>query len=155
MKNPKIQELFNIIEEAGNQPIIIWIQFHWEIMKICHELYKRFGENQVVTLSALTKDKDGSIKAFRDGGARFLVAHPASAAHGLTFVNCSLEVFFSLDFSSEKYEQAKARIHRAGQVHKCTYVHILCKGTIDEDILNVLRGKKNEQEILYKMMEEK
>jgi len=153
--NPKLKELFDNIEEAGNQPIIIWIQFHWEQIKICHELHKRFGENQVVTLSALTKDKDGSIKAFLSGSARFLVAHPASAAHGLTFVNCSLEIFFSLDWSSEKHEQARGRIHRPGQTKKCTYVYLLCKDTIDEDILAVLRGKHDEQEVLYKMMEDK
>lgn len=148
--NPKLKELFDIIEEAGNQPIIIWIHFHWEQIKICHELYQRFGEGSVVTLSSLTKNRDESIEAFKSGKARFLVAHPASAAHGLTFVNCSLQIFFSLDFSWEKYEQAKARIHRAGQTNKCTYVHILCDDTIDQDILEILKNKGNAQEILYR-----
>jgi SNF2 family DNA or RNA helicase len=146
--NPKLKELFNVIEEAGPQPIIIWINFHWEQIKICHELYKKFGEDQVVTLSALTKDKDESIKAFQEGRARFLVAHGRSAAHGLTFVNCSFQIFFSLDWSWETFEQARARIHRAGQMNKCTYVYLLCKDTIDEQIYDVLQRKADAQEIL-------
>ena len=147
--NPKLKELFAIIEEAGNQPIIVWINFHWEQIKICHELHKRFGENQVVTLSALTKDKDESIKAFQEGRARFLVAHGRSAGHGLTMIQCSLQIFFSLDYSWEIHEQSRGRIHRFGQIKKCTYVYILAKDTIDESIFNVLKNKKDAQEIIY------
>ncbi len=151
--NPKLRELFDIIEEAGDQPIMIWINFHWEQIKICHELHSRFPD-QVVTLSSLTKDKDESIRAFQEGRARFLVAHPASAAHGLTFVNCALQIFFSLDFSWEKYEQARARIHRAGQKNNCTYVHILAKNTIDRHILDVLRKKGDAQDLVYRIVSE-
>lgn len=147
-RNPKLTELFDIIEEAGDQQIMIWIQFHWEHIKICHELEKRWP-GQVVTLSSLTKDRDGSIQAFKEGRAKFLVAHPASAAHGLTFVNCSLQVFFSLDYSLEKYEQAKARTHRAGQTRNCTYVHLIAKNSIDEIILNALRAKADVQKMIY------
>ena len=87
--------------------------------------------------------------------ARYLVANPHSAAHGLTFVNCSNQIFFSLDYSWEAYEQARARTHRAGQVNKCTYFHILAEGTIDEEILGVLRRKGSAQEIVFKLRGEK
>lgn len=147
--NPKLNELFDVIEEAGEQQVIIWIQFHWEQIKICHELFKKYGEKSVVTISSLTKDRDESIKAFKEGDARFLVAHPASAAHGLTFVNCHLQIFFSLDYSYEKHEQARARVHRAGQKNVCTYVYLLCKGTIDEIILKALRTKGDAQKMVY------
>lgn len=151
-ENPKLKELLDVIEEAGPQPMIIWINFHWEHIKICHELFTRFGENSVVTLSALTKDRDESIRAFKEGKARFLVAHPASAAHGLTFVNCSLQIFFSIDYSLERYEQARARTHRAGQKNPCTYIHLLAKDTIDEKILNVLKKKGTAQDIVYQFL---
>lgn len=150
--NEKIKELFNVIDEAGDQPILIWIQFHWELIKICHELYQKFGPNKVVTLSSMNKDRDGSISAFRDGNARFLVAHPRSAAHGLTFVNCALQIFFSMDYSLENYEQARARIHRAGQTKNCTYVHLIAKDSIDERIYNVLREKGDAQRIVYEIV---
>lgn len=152
LDNPKLKELFDVIDDAGDQPIIIWINFHWEQIKICHELYKKFGEESVVTLSALTKDKDASIDAFKAGRARFLVAHPRSAAHGLTFVNCSLQIFFSLDYSWEAFEQARARIHRVGQTKKCTYIYLVARGTIDEGILKTLRQKGGAQEIISEFL---
>lgn len=152
MENPKIKELFAVIEEIGDKPIIIWINFHWEQIKICHELHKKFGENSVVTLSALTKDKDESISAFKEGRARFLVAHPASGGHGLTLTNCSYQIFFSIGFSSELMLQSKARIHRAGQKEKCTYVYILAENTIDEDIYKCVNKKIETQEFIYEFI---
>ncbi|MBI4708214.1 MAG: DEAD/DEAH box helicase [Candidatus Omnitrophica bacterium] len=147
-ENPKLQELKDVLEEAGKQQVIIWCQFQHEIRQI-----KDLLGDKAVTLYGETKDKDDSITAFKNGSAQYLIAHPKSAGHGLTFVNCSLQVFYSLDYSWELYEQARGRIHRAGQVNKCTYVHLLCKGTIDEEILNVLRNKKDATEILYRMVQ--
>jgi len=142
----KLKELENVLEEAGKQQIIIWCQFVHEVEQI-----KALLLDRAVTLYGETKDRDGSISAFKEGRAQYLIAHPRSAGHGLTFVNCSLEIFYSLDYSWELYEQARGRIHRAGQVNKCTYVHLICKDTIDEDILTVLREKKDATEILYRM----
>lgn len=165
-EEPKVKEMMDTIEEAGTQQIIIWANFHWEILRICHELRSLFkkvdpvtgkmvidqeeADRQIVTLYGGTADRDGSITAFQDGRARFLVAHPRSAAHGLTFVGCSLQIFFSLDYSSESYEQARARTHRAGQKNVCTYVHLIAKDTIDGDILDILRKKKTAADVILK-----
>lgn len=145
----KINELKAVIEEAGQQQIIIWACFKWEIEKICKEL----GDCR--TLYSGTKDREESINDFKEGRARFLVCHPASAGHGLTFTNCSLQIFFSLDYSSERYWQAKARIHRIGQVNKCTYIHLIAAGTIEEDILQCLRNKTNMAQIAERMINER
>lgn len=144
--NTKLKELEDVLEEAGKQQVIIWCQFQHEI----HQIKALLGD-KAVTLYGETKDRDDSISAFKDGRAQYLIAHPRSAGHGLTFVSCSLEVFYSLDYSWELYEQARGRIHRAGQINKCTYVHLVCRGTIDEEILKVLREKKDATEILYRM----
>jgi SNF2 family DNA or RNA helicase len=145
--NPKLKELEDILEEAGNQQVIIWCQFHHEINVI-----KEMLGDKAVTLYGETKEKIEPIDLFKHGKAQYLIAHPRSAGHGLTFVNCSLEVFFSLDYSWEAYEQARGRIHRAGQVNKCTYMHLIARNSIDEEILDVLQHKKEATEILFKMV---
>ncbi len=150
-ESPKLKELSEVIEEAGNQQQIIWACFRWDIAKICAMLKERYGEC-FRTLYSGTKDHQESINAFKAGDTQFLVANPHSAAHGLTFTNCSLETFFSLDYSYEYYEQAKARIHRAGQTKSCTYIHLVAKDTIDEQILKVLREKGDINQIAYQLM---
>jgi SNF2 family DNA or RNA helicase len=154
---PKIGELEDLLDEIGDQQVIIWACFKWDIRRIVSFLEEKYGPGCAVTLYSDTKDHLASIQDFQRGSSstskvRFLVANPHSAAHGLTFVNCSMQVFFSLDYSYEYYEQAKARTHRAGQVNKCTYVHLLARGTIDEDILKCLKGKGDMNQIAYNLV---
>ncbi len=145
----KIKELLEIIEELGNQPIIIWCQFKWE-MRIIEKELEKIGS--CVVLNSETKDRDQAINDFKIGKARFAICHPASVAHGITWTQCSTQIFFSLDYSLERYIQAKARIHRIGQVNKCTYIHLLAKGTIDEDIYEVLKKKGKMVEVMERLL---
>lgn len=148
-ENAKLKELPNIIEDVGDKQVIVWGQFQHEIEQISKLL------NDIaptVTMYSGTEDRSDSIQRFQNGDAKYLVCHPRSAAHGLTFVNCSYELFYSLDYSYEAYEQARSRIHRAGQVNKCTYLHLLAKDTIDEDILKVVQRKSDVNDIIYKAL---
>lgn len=143
MDNSKINELLELIEEIGDKQIIIWIQFHKEVEMLSKHL------DNFVTLFSETKDRDKSITEFKEGRAKYLIAHPKSGGHGLTFTNCDTMIFFSIDYSFEGIEQAKGRIHRPGQTNKCTYFYILAKGTIDYDI-KVALDKKEDLQTLFK-----
>jgi SNF2 family DNA or RNA helicase len=148
----KITELLEIIDELGEQQVIVWCQFRWEMREIERELVKI---GTCVVLNSETEDRDRDIKDFKEGRARFAICHPASVAHGITWVGCSVQVFFSLDYSLERYLQARARIHRIGQVNKCTYIHLLAKDTIDEDIYAVLKKKGKMVSVMEGMMKER
>jgi SNF2 family DNA or RNA helicase len=147
----KIAELGEVLEDAGAQQAIIWGCFRWDIRRIVAFLEAKYGPGCAVTMFSETKDAQASIDAFKDGTARFLVANPTSAAHGLNLQHCSLQVFYSLDYSWERYIQAKGRIHRAGQTEKCTYVHLIARGSIDADILTCLREKGDVNQIAYRL----
>ena len=151
---PKMAELEQILEEIGDKQVIIWAQFTWEIEKIVHVLSNLPKIKKVNALYGGTRDREEAINTFISGEAQYLVANPHSAAHGLTFVNCSHQIFFSLDYSWEAYEQARARTHRAGQKSTCVYYYILADGTIDQEILAVLRAKGNAQELIFKLRDQ-
>ena len=40
-------------------------------------------------------------------------------------------------------EQAKARIHRAGQKENCHYIYLICRDTVDGKVLDALRKKQD------------
>jgi SNF2 family DNA or RNA helicase len=149
-KSSKLRELDNLLEELGDRQVIIWIQFHDEVDRIKELL----GDKKYATLYSGTADKEASIKAFQNKEVQYLRAHPASAAHGLTFVNCSTCVYFSLDYSWEKYAQSRDRIHRIGQTNKCLYIHLIAEGTIDQMIMEVLGRKKTLQDVVFELMKE-
>lgn len=145
--NPKIQALREIIEETGKEQLIIWCQFHWE-MDAVRDALKDYdvGISELHARIAF-KDRDDQLNKFLNGTNRFMIAHPRSAAHGLTMVNCHIQVFFSLNASYEEYSQARGRIYRHGQKNNCLYFHLITKEpsfkepTIDESVLAIVQGK--------------
>ncbi len=148
-KSSKLKELSEILEELGNQQVIIWAQFRYEIENIKQFISEKYGTDQVVTLYSGTKDREDSINKFKENQARYLIAHPRSAAHGLTFTNCRTMVFYSLDYSYEAHTQARDRIHRIGQKNSCLYMYIIAKDSIDNQLLDVLNKKQTLQDIVY------
>jgi len=154
-KASKLKELEEVIEELGVQPLIIWVQFHHEVHVIQRMLAAKYGSDQVTTLYSETENRDKEINRFKNNQVRFLIAHPRSAAHGLTFINCNTMIFYSMDYSYEAHAQARDRIHRIGQSNKCLYIYMIATGTIDEQLLMVLQRKKGLQDAVYAIVRNK
>jgi len=131
----KLNELARLLEEIGNDQVIIWAQHRAEIHQLLEALPKS------VSLFGGTSDKQASIDAFTSGSAQYLVAHPATAGHGLTFTNASYAVYYSLDYSLERFLQSQDRIHRIGQQRNCCYFYLLADKTIDATIYGALNKK--------------
>lgn len=77
-----------------------------------------------------------------DGPMVFL-AQIQTAGLGITLHAASTAIFYSLDFNFANYSQALARIHRIGQHHPCTYIHIVAENTVDEKVLKALAAKED------------
>ena len=150
--NPKLDELKDLLEDIGDAQAIIWCNFKKEIEDVSQMVGDRacfmWGEVPV-------SEREQAVIDFRTGKKQFLVANPASAGHGLTFVNASIEIFYSMDFSYEKYEQARGRIHRYGQKNNCLYIHLMGEDTIDGYILDVLKKKKTIDESVKDFISER
>ena len=90
------------------------------------------------------KNRDNEIRRFQyDDRCRVFVGQIAAAGLGITLTAASTMVFYSLDYSMSNFEQAKARIHRAGQKENCHYIYLVCRGTVDRKVLYALRQKMN------------
>ncbi len=131
----KLTELKGLLEEIGCRPVIIWANFKEEFTQLMEEL------PGAGVLYSGTKDREGTIQAFKTGRIQYLIANPQSAGHGLTFVNCSDAIYYSLSHSYELLKQSQDRIHRIGQKNQCTYYYLLAAGTIDPAIYRCLRQK--------------
>lgn len=134
--------LLEVLNEIGDKQVIIWCQFQHEI----ESLAKQFGG---VGLTSKTKGRDDIIRDFRDGKIKYLFTHPQLLGKGLTFINCTYNVYYSLSFSYEEFKQSQDRIHRIGQTNKCTYIILQARDTIDEKIYDCLQRKKSAVDELY------
>ena len=134
--------LSEVLEEIGDKQVIIWCQFQHEI----ESLAEQFGG---VGLTSKTKGRDDIIRDFRNGKIEYLFTHPQLLGKGLTFINCTYNVYYSLSFSYEEFMQSQDRIHRIGQTNKCTYIILHARDTIDEKIYDCLQRKKSAVDELY------
>ncbi len=145
----KLDALTDIIDSAmaEDKKLVIMARFVPELDDIESLLEKKKIGYAVVRGGI--KDRDEEIRRFQsDDNCRVFLGQIAAAGLGITLTAASTMVFYSLDYSMSNFEQAKARIHRAGQRENCHYIYLICKGTIDRKVLNALRKKQNLAKLL-------
>lgn len=96
---------------------------------------------------------DGSVKASQRGEiverfqknprCRVFLGEIDACAEGLTLTAAQTIVYYSVNWNYAKYQQSADRIHRIGQTGKCTYLHLIAPGTIDEKIMRALKSKES------------
>lgn len=138
--NEKLKALEEIIEDAAGAPVLIFYSYQHDLARI-----RKHIKNVRVMLSSL------DIKDWNDGKIEIMAAHPASAGHGLNLqAGGNIIVWFGLQWSLELYLQANARLHRQGQLKPVIIHHLLCKGTMDHDVMIALTNKATGQDVLMK-----
>jgi SNF2 family DNA or RNA helicase len=133
----KLDALLDLLEENQRAPTIVWYQFVAE-----RETLQRRIKGAVDVRSP------GAIDAWNRGEVEVLLAHPASAGHGLNLQHggCRM-VWYSLPWSLELFEQAVGRLHRSGQREDVWCYVLLTTGTVDGKIWQALRDKRSLAEI--------
>ena len=92
---------------------------------------------------------EGAVDEWNAGRIRMLLAHPASAGHGLNLQDGGrVLVWYGLPWSLELYEQTCARLYRQGQTRAVTVYHVLAKDTIDKAVMDALSSKAKGQDAL-------
>jgi len=140
----KLEELQQIIEQAG-EPVLVAYTFKSDLAVI-----------QKVIKEAVVLDKEGdTINRWNKGEIPVLLAHPASAGHGLNLQKGgSLIVWYGLPWSLELYQQFNARLHRQGQTKPVRVVHLIAKDTADNSVFKALAAKENTQDKLLRVLNE-
>ena len=129
----KLDALSEIVEDNEGETILVAYNYKSDLAR----LLKRFPQ------AKLLDKRQETIDAWNRGDIPMLLAHPASAGHGLNLQKGgALCVWFGLNWSLELYQQFNARLHRQGQTRPVRVVHILAENTIDERVMGVL-GNKN------------
>ena len=139
----KLDTLEDIIEAQNGKPLLVayWYKFDRDrIEERLRQIGVRFA--RIDTQDAIMR---WNAKQIPVG-----LIHPASAGHGLNLqAGGNTLVWFGLTWSLELYIQTNARLWRQGQVSSTVVIqHIVCKGTIDEQILKALQRKEVTQDAL-------
>lgn len=153
--NVKMTLLFEVIEEIGDKPVVIWCAFREELRSIAEALADRGVSLTVIHGDRTPSERTESIRAFQAGEVTALLATPQTGGSGLTLTRADTEIFYSRTFDLQHWLQAQDRLHRIGQRNKVTVISLVCTGTVDEKVALALARKAELQEsILTRDVEE-
>jgi SNF2 family DNA or RNA helicase len=156
-ETPKMVELDELLEQAIADKIgddgppnkaLIWAQYRWECRTLVKRYAKKYGAKGLFG-GISSRAKDAAITRFkRDDSARVLVCHPGSVGHGLTLTEANFVFYYSLSYNFEEFYQSFRRITRPGQKRNMTFYFLVCPNTIDWELVDVVREKKNLSDLI-------
>lgn len=143
----KLDALEEIIEDSNGKPVLIAWTYQFDRDRILERL-KKYKPRQ------LKCNKD--IEEWNNGKIQVMLAHPASAGHGLNLqAGGSTIVWYGQTWSLELYQQFNARLYRQGQQANVIIHHLILEGTHDEDVIAALKRKDKKQNSLMNSIKAK
>ena len=138
----KLLMLEDLIEQANGQNVLVAYWFRHDHERIIEHLEgKGYAPRDIKT--------ETDIADWNEGKIQIGLISPASAGHGLNIQKGGhILIWFSLIWSLEMYQQTNARLWRQGQTEVVTAHHIVCKDTVDEDVIKALEHKDMTQQKL-------
>tara|TARA_R110000782_G_scaffold171288_2_gene263015 strand:+ start:10478 stop:11815 length:1338 start_codon:yes stop_codon:yes gene_type:complete len=139
----KLDALSDIIEDNQGENILVAYNYKTDLER----LVKKFPD-------AVVMDKEGlAVQQWNDGEIKMLLAHPASAGHGLNLqAGGNIIVWFGLNWSLELYQQFNGRLHRQGQTKPVKIIHLVVEGCIDEKVISAIGDKAETQNDLLEAL---
>ena len=147
----KLDALADILQDyvvEGKKKLVIFARFIPEVMeiiKLANDIAGKHGMQTVAIYGDIKKELRGDIvQQFQtDPATTVFVGQIDTAGTGITLTAADTCVYYSENFNYATYEQSLSRIHRIGQRHPCTYIHLVAEKTVDELILKSLAAKED------------
>lgn len=139
----KLTAVREIVEGTGS-PVLVFYRFKAELAM----LKEQFG------VDAHTVDEPHVIDRWNRGEIPILLAHPASAGHGLNLQSGGHTICWTtMPWSLEEWGQANKRLARQGQQHPVVIHTLLAPNTVDAAIYRALQEKSSVQDALLAHLE--
>jgi hypothetical protein len=163
VEDNKTSELLELLEDYAGKAVI-WCSYDHDVRKISQALAKEYDAGCVVGHDRFGKEirrdpawpnpvvarfwggnqatREEEELAFKTSPAcRFMVATPSAGGRGRTWDAADLVVYHSSTNNLEHRDQSEQRVQGVGKERQVDYVDLVCPGTIEEKILQALRGK--------------
>ena len=137
----RVKVLLETLSELENEQIMIWVNYREE----AYMIERALKEYSVIGIEELRERRGDALNDFKEKKKQILIANGLMIGHGVTLTECSVQIFYSLNFSAELFEQCMSRIHRINMGNKALYIILMAKDTIDNQMLSVLQKKIDTQ----------
>ena len=143
----KLTSFQNLVESTDDR-LVVFYNFNEELARM-----RTIVEDLEKPISIV----NGSIKdltAYENQSNSVTFVQYQAGAKGLNLQKANKIIYFTLPQNPEDFEQSKKRIHRIGQKNNCFYYYLMVRNSVEEDILETLKMRKEYDDELFKKYEE-
>lgn len=137
----KIPECLSIMEEVGNEQVIIFTMFSQMAVKLGAELIKKGYKIKILTGNNSIPERAAEVEKFKNNEYQILIATDIFG-YGVNLQFCHNMINFDIPWNPAKLNQRIGRIHRQGSDHDKTIINLLSED-IDEHVYEVIVGKQD------------
>ena len=138
-------EAFRDLVQSTNDRLIVFYNFTDELkamLPIVHELKKPFG---------IINGERKELEPYDMESDSITFVQYQAGAMGLNLQKANKVIYFTLpDGRQDLFDQSKKRIHRIGQKNTCFYYILICRDSVEDDILKTLNIRKELTDDLFK-----
>lgn len=132
----KLQAFIDILEST-NDGLIVFYNFNDELEKLKQAVND--AGRPVSFVNGSVKD----LRAYNETDNAVVLVQYQAGAMGLNLQKYNKIVYYTPTLSSELYEQSKKRVHRIGQTQPCFYYNLICTNSIEPEIYDTLKMRRN------------
>ncbi len=138
----KLQAFTDLIWST-NERLIVFYNFNEEL-----ELLTKVASTKTEHIS-IVNGQVKDLQNYSDFDDSITFIQYQAGAMGLNLQKANRIVYYSLPQKYEHFEQSKKRIHRIGQERTCFYHYLLCRNSVELDILETLKMRKDYTDALF------
>jgi SNF2 family DNA or RNA helicase len=130
----KIDALMDLLEDMGNEPLVVFAQSRQLIDLAAHKLEAAKISFSMIVGGQTPDEREKAKDDFQNGHVRVVLCTIAAGGIGITLTRSSTACFLQRSWSMVDNSQAEDRVHRIGsEIHdKIEIVDIISVGTIEE-----------------------
>lgn len=126
----KLDALMSIIEDMGDQQVVIFSQFEKAARMVVDRL--EAADISVVKYTGANRDERDQLKdEFQEGKHQVLVGTIKAGGVGIDLFAASTVIFLDRDWSPALNLQAEDRLHRQGQKNAVHVIDLMARDTVD------------------------
>ena len=123
----------------NNEPIVVFTNY----TSVVDKILAKFGTRAVkLTGESTQKQRQDAVDRFQNGEVDVFVGNVIAAGVGITLTRASNIIINDFDWVPANLLQAEDRIHRLGQINRCTVIYQVAKGAVADEKLAALILKK-------------
>lgn len=135
-------DAFKDLMDSTEDRLIVFYNFNEELQKMLDLVEE---DRPVSIVNGNIKD----LSAYEADANSITFVQYQAGAKGLNLQKANKIIYFTLTQSCEDWMQSKKRIHRIGQDRTCFYYYLLCKHSVEVEVLKALKSGRDYTDDLF------